>query len=57
MGAKIRDSQLAKVPYAGIVGRKEVDAGNVNLRNNRTGEEAPISVEELIERLRSEVGS
>jgi threonyl-tRNA synthetase len=57
MGAKIRDSQLAKVPYAGIVGRKEVDAGNVNLRNNRTGEEGPISVEELIERLRSEVGS
>ncbi|MFZ0996009.1 MAG: threonine--tRNA ligase [Candidatus Dormiibacterota bacterium] len=57
MGAKIRDSQLAKVPYAAIVGRKEVEAGNVNLRNNRTGEESPISVEELIERLRSEVGS
>jgi threonyl-tRNA synthetase len=57
MGAKIRDSQLAKVPYAGIVGRKEVEAGNVNLRNNRTGEEGPISVKELIERLRSEVGS
>jgi threonyl-tRNA synthetase len=57
MGAKIRDSQLAKVPYAAIVGRKEVEAGNVNLRNNRSGEEGPISVEELIERLRSEVGS
>jgi threonyl-tRNA synthetase len=57
MGAKIRDSQLAKVPYAGIVGRKEIEAGNVNLRNNRTGEEGPISVEELIERLRSEAGS
>jgi threonyl-tRNA synthetase len=57
MGAKIRDSQLAKVPYAGIVGRKEVEAGNVNLRNNRTGEEGPISVEELIARLHSEVGS
>jgi threonyl-tRNA synthetase len=57
MGAKIRDSQLAKVPYAGIVGRKEVEAGNLNLRNNRTGEEGPISVEELIARLHSEVGS
>ncbi|MFZ0168252.1 MAG: threonine--tRNA ligase [Candidatus Dormiibacterota bacterium] len=57
MGAKIRDSQLAKVPYAGIVGRKEVEAGNVNLRNNRTGEEGPISVEELIQRLHSEVAS
>jgi threonyl-tRNA synthetase len=57
MGAKIRDSQLAKVPYAAIVGRKEVEANNVNLRNNRSGEERPISVEELIELLRSEVGS
>jgi threonyl-tRNA synthetase len=57
MGAKIRDSQLAKVPYAAIVGRKEVGANNVNLRNNRSGEERPISVEELIELLRSEVGS
>ncbi|HVB54004.1 MAG TPA: threonine--tRNA ligase [Candidatus Acidoferrales bacterium] len=57
MGAKIRDSQLAKVPYAAIVGRKEVAANNVNLRNNRSGEERPISVEQLTELLRVEVGS
>ncbi|HVC39753.1 MAG TPA: threonine--tRNA ligase [Candidatus Dormibacteraeota bacterium] len=57
MGAKIRDSQLAKVPYAAIVGRKEVEAGNVNLRNNRGGEERPVSVEELIQLLQTEVGS
>lgn len=57
IGAKIRDSQLAKVPYAAIVGRKEVDAGNVNLRNNRTGDERPVSLGELIELLAEEVGS
>jgi threonyl-tRNA synthetase len=57
MGAKIRDSELAKVPYAAIVGRKEVEAQNVNLRNNRTGEQGPVLVEELIERLRTEAGS
>jgi threonyl-tRNA synthetase len=57
MGAKIRDSQLAKVPYAAIVGRREVEANNVNLRSNRSGEERPIPVEELIELLRAEVGS
>ncbi|MGA7173498.1 MAG: threonine--tRNA ligase [Candidatus Dormiibacterota bacterium] len=57
MGAKIRDSQLAKVPYAAIVGRKEVEARNVNLRNNRSGEERPIGVGELIDLLRAEVGS
>jgi threonyl-tRNA synthetase len=57
MGAKIRDSQLAKVPYAAIVGKKEVLADNVNLRNNRTGEESPMSVDDLIRQLREEVGS
>jgi threonyl-tRNA synthetase len=57
MGAKIRDSELAKVPYAAIVGRKEVEANNVNLRNNRNNEQTPISVEDLIARLRSESGS
>jgi threonyl-tRNA synthetase len=57
MGAKIRDSQLAKVPYAAIVGKKEVLADNVNLRNNRTGEESPISVDDLTRQLREEVGS
>ncbi|HVC22972.1 MAG TPA: threonine--tRNA ligase [Candidatus Dormibacteraeota bacterium] len=57
MGAKIRDSQLAKVPYAAIVGKREVLGSNVNLRNNRSGEESPISVDELIGKLRAEVGS
>jgi threonyl-tRNA synthetase len=54
MGAKIRDSQLAKIPYAAVAGKKEVEANNVHLRNNRTGEESPIAVDELIERLRRE---
>ncbi|HEY6537730.1 MAG TPA: threonine--tRNA ligase [Candidatus Dormibacteraeota bacterium] len=57
IGAKIRDSQLAKVPYAAVVGKQELAAGNVNLRDNRTGSEGPISVEDLILRLETEVGS
>jgi threonyl-tRNA synthetase len=54
IGAKIRDSQLAKVPYVAVVGGREVEAGNVNLRNNRTGEEIPLTVDEVIERLSAE---
>jgi threonyl-tRNA synthetase len=54
IGAKIRDSQLAKVPYVTVVGSREVEAGNVNLRNNRTGEEIPMTVDEVIERLSAE---
>ncbi len=55
--AKIRQSQLAKVPYAAVVGAREAAAGNVNLRNNRGGEQLPLTVAQVVERLRAEAGS
>jgi threonyl-tRNA synthetase len=32
MRAKIRDAQLEKVPYMLVIGDREVEAGQVNLR-------------------------
>ncbi|EQD59087.1 Anticodon-binding domain protein [mine drainage metagenome] len=37
MQAKIRDGELAKVPYLAVVGKREVEAGTVNLRSTRAG--------------------
>lgn len=51
LGFKIREAQLAKVPYMLVVGDKEVEAGKVNVRL-RTGEnlgmQAPAEVATLI---------
>ncbi len=55
--AKVRDSILAKVPYAAVVGRREVESGGVQLRDNRGGGQAALSVAQLLERLRAETAS
>jgi threonyl-tRNA synthetase len=39
LGAMIRDAQLAKIPYALVVGDKEVEAGGVSPRKHGTGKE------------------
>ena len=55
IGAKIRHSQLQKVPYMLVVGDNEVDAGTVSVRR-RTGEETrAVPVEDFIEKLVVEI--
>jgi threonyl-tRNA synthetase len=55
LGYKIREAQLAKVPYALVVGDKEVEAGTVAPRR-RGGENLPsMPVAALLSLLRDEV--
>jgi threonyl-tRNA synthetase len=55
LGYKIREAQLAKIPYAVVVGDKEVGARTVAPRR-RGGENLPaMTLETFMERLRSEV--
>ncbi len=44
LGAMIRDAQLAKIPYALVVGDKEVEAGGVSPRKHGTGKEADLGL-------------
>jgi threonyl-tRNA synthetase len=44
LGAMIRDAQLAKIPYALVVGDKEVAAGGVSPRKHGTGKEADLGL-------------
>jgi threonyl-tRNA synthetase len=55
MQAKIRQSQLEKVPYALVVGEKEQAAGTVAVRDRVEGDVGTVPVEELITRLEQEV--
>jgi threonyl-tRNA synthetase len=49
VGAMIRDTQLAKIPYALVVGDKEVEAGGVSPRKHGTGKEADLGLMKLDE--------
>jgi len=44
LGAMIRDAQLAKIPYALVVGDKEVEAKAVSPRKHGTGKEADLGL-------------
>jgi len=55
LGYKIREAQLAKIPFAVVIGDKEVAAKTVALRRRGGENLAPLSLEKFIEKLRAEV--
>ncbi len=54
MQAKIRDGERQKVPYLGVIGAREVEAGTVNLRATRSEERTPVTIAQLADRLAAE---
>ena len=57
LGAKIRDAQLAKVPYTLVVGDKEVEGKGVSPRRHGEGKDADLGFQTLdafVEKLSSE---
>jgi threonyl-tRNA synthetase len=57
MQAKIRDAQMAKVPYMLVVGAREADANTVAVRHRREGDLGPMSLEAFAQRVQTEVAS
>ena len=58
IGYKIREArQVMRVPYMLIIGTKEVENGNVSVRDRDTDETTAMTVDELIAKLREEISS
>ncbi|TWT46898.1 threonine--tRNA ligase [Botrimarina hoheduenensis] len=55
LGAKIREGQLALVPYLVIIGEKDRDAGTVALRDRLDGDVGAMPLAAALERLQTEV--
>ena len=55
LGYKIREAQLAKVPYAVVIGDKEVEAQIVAPRRRGGENLAPMALANFVARLRNEV--
>ncbi len=51
VGRRIRDGELAKVPYLLVVGDREADAGTVAVRRRGAGDQGAEPLAELAERL------
>ena len=55
IGYKIREAQMEKIPYMLVLGDKEAEAGQVAVRDRKTGETAVMTLDEFIEKLGEEV--
>jgi threonyl-tRNA synthetase len=55
LGYKIREAQLAKIPYALVIGDKEVSGGTVTPRRRGGENLAPMALDAFMQRLRFEV--
>jgi threonyl-tRNA synthetase len=47
VGRKIRDGELAKVPYLLVVGDREAESGEVGVRRHGKGDQGAVSVEDF----------
>ncbi|MDP7639641.1 MAG: His/Gly/Thr/Pro-type tRNA ligase C-terminal domain-containing protein, partial [Candidatus Hydrogenedentes bacterium] len=50
MNAKIRDAQNQKIPYAFILGKREVEEGTVSVRDRSEGDLGQMTVEAFLEK-------
>jgi len=55
IGRKIRDAEMLKIPYMLVVGEKEVNDGKVAIRRHGVGDAGQSSIEELIQKLKTEI--
>ncbi|MCL5035773.1 MAG: threonine--tRNA ligase [Chloroflexi bacterium] len=57
VGFKIREAQLAKIPYMVIVGPVEEESGNIGVRHRKQGDIGKMNIEDFIARMKEEVES
>ncbi|RYY93775.1 MAG: threonine--tRNA ligase, partial [Chitinophagaceae bacterium] len=55
IGKKIRDTELAKVPYMLVVGEKEAAEGKVSIRRQGKGDLGAQSIAEFLEAIVPEI--
>jgi len=55
IGYKIRETELKKIPYMCIVGKKEAEEGNVSLRRHTLGDLGSMSFDEAVRKFRAEM--
>jgi threonyl-tRNA synthetase len=55
IGKKIRDTELARVPYMLVIGEKEMNEGKVSVRRQGKGDLGALDVEAFIREIKSEI--
>lgn len=56
VGKKVRDAEIAKLPFMLVVGDEEADSDSISVRSHDDGDLGSMSVDDLVGRLDSQVG-
>jgi threonyl-tRNA synthetase len=54
VGAKIRDAQMAKIPYMLVLGPREAEQGTISVRSRSAGDQGSMTIQALMEKLKAE---
>ncbi len=57
IGRKIRDAEVAKIPYMCIIGEKETEAKNLSVRRHGVGDFGSFEVVDFIQRVQKEINN
>lgn len=57
VGAKIREAELQKIPYMGIIGDREVENGTISLRRHKKGDIGTLKVNDVMIKLGEEIAT
>jgi threonyl-tRNA synthetase len=57
IGYKIRDAIEKKVPYIGVIGKREAENGSISVRKRGENASVTMMVDEFIDKLRNEIAS
>ena len=57
LGAKIRRSEIEKVPYTLVLGGKEAEARTVSVRSRARGDEGSMPIDTFVQRIAQEIRS
>lgn len=55
LGKRIREAEIQKIPYILVVGEKEMQNQNINVRHYRRGQKGEIKIEKLLEKIQKEI--
>ena len=55
LGYKIREAQMEKVPYILVIGDKEIEAGDVGVRERKEGDIGQMPVNDFVVRIKEEI--
>jgi threonyl-tRNA synthetase len=55
LGAKIRRSEIEKVPYTLVLGAKEAEAKSVSVRSRARGDEGTVPLDQFLAKVQEEI--